>query len=75
MEDGAIPDDGIMGTPEGRAVSPNGLNGVNGVVYPLAMDVGALDGEPVPSATDTTMTTMPRTEAPPIAFCRCRMFI
>jgi hypothetical protein len=72
VEEDAIPDDGIMGTPEGTAVSPNGLNGV---VYPLAMADGALGGDPGPSATDTTMATMPRTEAPPIAFCRRRTFI
>ena len=71
VEDDEIPDDGIMGTPEGRAVAPNGLNGV---VNPLATAVGP-DEDPGPSATDTTIATMPRTEAPPIAFCRRRTFI
>jgi hypothetical protein len=75
VEGDAIPDDGIMGRPEGRAESPNGLNGLYGVVYPLATAVGALDEDTGPSATDTTITTMPRTEALPIAFCRRRTFI
>jgi hypothetical protein len=72
VEDDVIPEDVVMGTPEGGAVSQGDGNGV---VYPLAaMALGARGDEPGPSATATTITTMPRTEAAPIVFCSRRTF-
>jgi hypothetical protein len=74
VDDGAIVDGGAVDVPEGSALSPAD---VCGVMDPLEMaGLGALGGEPGSDAKDKAIsTTMPRADAVPIPFCRCRMFI
>jgi hypothetical protein len=71
VEDDAVADDGVQWMSDGGVGSP--AIG-NGVVYPLsAMALGAPGDEPELSATDTTIATMPTSDAAPTAFCRRRM--
>jgi hypothetical protein len=68
-EDGFL-DDGIVGRPDAAPVIGNG------VVYPLAAIASGGRGEESGlSATETTIATMPSTEAAPITCCRRRMFV
>ena len=68
--DDGFPDDGIKGRPDAAPVIGNG------VVYPLAaMASGGRGEESGLRATDTTIATMPNTEAAPITFCRRWMFV
>jgi hypothetical protein len=74
VDDDAFPDEGIMGRPDAAPVIGNG-SGV-GVVYPLAaMASGGRDEESGPSATATTIPTMPSAEVAPTTFCRRRTFV
>jgi hypothetical protein len=69
----AIVDGGAVNKPEAAAPSPVS---VSGVVDPLALaGLGAVGGEPGSSAKDKRITTMPKTDAVPIPFCRCLTFI
>ena len=88
VEEDAYPDDEKLGMGGAEPATGKGF----GVVYPLAAMVsGAPVEESGPRATATTIPTMPRADAAPIAccrrrtrafcrrrmcaFCRCRMFI
>ena len=73
VADGAIVASGAVDMPEGDAPSPVDVSGVGD---PLAMaGLVAVGDEPGSSAKDERITTMPKTDAVPIPFCRCLMFI
>jgi hypothetical protein len=68
-DDGARLGSGAPDMPGESALPPVD---VSGVVGPLVVDIGAL-GEPGSSARYTKIDTMPKRQAIPSPFCKCRI--